>query len=35
MAVEVRLGAASPVQSDPRQAIVRAVLAAVTPHLPA
>jgi hypothetical protein len=33
--VEVTAEAASPVQSDPRQAIVRAVLEAVQPHLPA
>ena len=33
--VEVAVSAASPVQSDPRQAIVRAVLEAVQPHLPA
>lgn len=33
--VEMAVSAASPVQSDPRQAIVRAVLQAVQPHLPA
>ncbi len=33
--VEIAVSAASPVQSDPRQAIVRAVLEAVQPHLPA
>jgi hypothetical protein len=33
--VEIAVSASSPVQSDPRQAIVRAVLEAVQPHLPA
>jgi hypothetical protein len=32
--VEIAVHASSPVQSDPRQAIVRAVLEAVQPHLP-
>ncbi|HEX4016189.1 MAG TPA: hypothetical protein VHX15_05570 [Frankiaceae bacterium] len=32
--VEIQASASSPVQSDPRQAIVRAVLEAVQPHLP-
>jgi hypothetical protein len=32
--VELAVSAASPVQLDPRQAIVRAVLEAVQPHLP-
>jgi hypothetical protein len=32
--VEIVVSAASPVQHDPRQAIVRAVLEAVQPHLP-
>jgi hypothetical protein len=33
--VEVAASGTSPVDSDPRQAIVRAVLSAVAPHLPA
>jgi len=33
--VEIAVSALSPVHSDPRQAIVRAVLEAVAPHLPA
>jgi hypothetical protein len=33
--VEIAVSAVSPVHSDPRQAIVRAVLEAVAPHLPA